>query len=198
MCSNVTRLFNILNCCKGKKKVVIISPSPSTSPKKDDTQNIISHYDAEYETIGYLNSITYKDTIPFIPPIIYGKVIKVYDGDTITIAAKLPFALSPVYRFSVRLAGIDSPEMRGGGAQETALATISRDALHSLIFGKVIELRNKGKEKYGRLLADLYTTPDLQDRNNTNAKQHVNQWMLDKHYAVPYDGGKKMRSPDWD
>jgi micrococcal nuclease len=141
-----------------------------------------------------LTDINYNDTTDFIPPILYGKVIKVYDGDTITIAAKLPYALSPIYRFTVRLNGIDSPEMRGGGEKEKALATVSRDALHALIFGKIIELRNNGKEKYGRLLADVYTRP----LNKNTSGIHVNQWMLQNKYAVPYDGGKKSRSPEWD
>ena len=39
----------------------------------------------------YLDTIDYKDTIPFIPPITTGKVIKVYDGDTLTLASKLPY-----------------------------------------------------------------------------------------------------------
>ena len=130
---------------------------------------------------NYLQDITYKDTIPFIPPIAYCKVIKVYDGDTITVASKLPFRGSPLYRFSVRLASIDSPEIKGGSAKECASALKSRDALHNLIFGKIIELRNNGKEKYGRLLADVYLN-DL----------HVNQWMLDNKYAIQYYGGKKQ------
>ena len=38
-----------------------------------------------------LETITYKDTIIFKPAITSGKVIKVYDGDTITIATKMPY-----------------------------------------------------------------------------------------------------------
>ena len=37
-----------------------------------------------------IDDIEYKDTTPFIPPVSEGKVIKVYDGDTITIASKMP------------------------------------------------------------------------------------------------------------
>ena len=34
----------------------------------------------------YLNEdIQYNNTVPFVPNIKYGKVIKVYDGDTITV-----------------------------------------------------------------------------------------------------------------
>lgn len=136
---------------------------------------------------SYLNDITTKDTEIFIPQIIYAKVINVYDGDTITVASKLPFKSSPIYRFSVRLRNIDSPEIKSKSKTESDLAIKSRDALHNLIFGKIIELKNNGKEKYGRLLADIYLDGI-----------HINKWMLDNKYAVEYDGGKKTRSIEWD
>ena len=62
------------------------------------------------DNLSYLDNIDYNMTTPFIPPIIYGKV---YDGDTITITAKLPYKNSQVYHFSIRLNGIDSPEIKG-------------------------------------------------------------------------------------
>jgi hypothetical protein len=40
----------------------------------------------------------WKDTVVFVPPITGGIVIKVYDGDTITIASKLPYDESKLYR----------------------------------------------------------------------------------------------------
>jgi endonuclease YncB( thermonuclease family) len=135
----------------------------------------------------YLKDIEYKDTIGFVPPILVGKVIKVYDGDTITIASKLPNTENPIYRFSVRLNGIDSAEIKGKTANEKKLAIKARDKLHELIFGKMIHLKNISTEKYGRILADVYLD-DL----------HVNQWMLDNGLAVPYDGGTKIRPAEWD
>jgi endonuclease YncB( thermonuclease family) len=139
------------------------------------------------EITKYLNSIGYSDTLPFVPPIDFGKVIKVYDGDTITIAAKLPNTLGPIYRFSVRLLGIDSPEIKGKTFKEKELAVISRDILSQLIMGKIVYLRNVSMEKYGRILADVYLG-DL----------HVNDWMLKNGYAIPYDGGTKHRPSEWD
>jgi len=130
--------------------------------------------------------ISYKNTIPFVPPIDGGKVIKVYDGDTITIAAKLPYKDSPIYRFSIRLSGIDSPEIKGKTAEEKRLAITARDALYDLIFGEMVILRNCGTEKYGRLLADVYFI------NKERQEVHINQWMLDNKYAIPYNGGTKI------
>lgn len=135
----------------------------------------------------YLNSINYKDTIPFVYPIRFGKVIKVYDGDTITIAAKLPNTDGPIYRFSVRLNGIDTPEIRGKSDAEKELAYFVRDALTEKIMGKIVELRNVSNEKYGRILANVYLD-----------EQHINEWLVDENFAVYYDGGKKHRPASWD
>jgi endonuclease YncB( thermonuclease family) len=136
---------------------------------------------------NYLQNVEYKDTKAFVPPVYSGKVIKVYDGDTITIAAKLPNTEYPVYRFRVRLAGIDSPEIKGKTESEIKLAHESRDALHNLIFGKYVVLKNTSIEKYGRILADIFVN-DI----------HINDWMLKNNYAIPYDGGTKHRPEEWD
>jgi len=135
----------------------------------------------------YLENVKYDNTVLFVPPVLYGKVIKVYDGDTITIASKLPFDDSPIYRFRVRLRDIDSPEIKGNTDIEKNMAIISRDALHNKIFDKIVRIENRGTEKWGRLLADVYY-------NDT----HINKWMLENGYAVSYDGGTKNRPKEWD
>jgi micrococcal nuclease len=132
------------------------------------------------DSISYLTDASWENTQTFIPPITGGKVIKVYDGDTITIAAKLPHNTSSVYRFPVRLLGIDTPEIKGSSPREKELAKKARDALSSQILGKIVYLENMGTEKYGRILATVF----YEDLN-------MNQWMLDHKYAVPYDGGTK-------
>lgn len=121
----------------------------------------------------------YDRALPFSVQIEYGKVIKVYDGDTITVASKL-YQGSPVYRFQIRLRGIDTPELKSINDIEKSNAIIARDALHEKIFGKVVTLKNIGKEKYGRILADIYL-------DNIN----INNWLIDSKYAVHYNGGKK-------
>ena len=165
----------------------ISNPTEKSKILKNNKDKETVSVDNYNNVASYLKNISYKETDIFIPQIRFAKVIKVYDGDTITVAAKLPFDDSPIYRFSVRLRNIDSPEIKGESEKECNLAIQSRDALHTLIFGKIIELRNNGKEKYGRLLADLYYN-----------EIHINKWMVDNGYAVKYDGGKKSRGVDWD
>jgi len=152
--------------------------------RQKNNDNIIHKMSSDL--VNLLENIEYRDTIPFVPPITYGKVIKVYDGDTITIASLLPNTIEPIYRFSIRLNGIDTPEIRGKTEEEKELAIHVRDALAEKIYGKIVELRNVGNEKYGRVLADVY----LGDEN-------INQWLVDENFAVSYDGGKKHRPASW-
>ena len=128
------------------------------------------------------DNIEYNHTVEFVPPIDYGKVVKVYDGDTITVAARLPYSASHVYRFHIRLSGIDTPEIKGKSEAEKVIAAKARDALHELVYGKLVIVSNRKTEKYGRILADIWL-----------GNIHVNQWLLDKGYAVKYDGGTKHK-----
>jgi len=135
---------------------------------------------------SYLDNVEFKDTQIFTVPISFGKVIKVYDGDTITIANKLPIKNSPIYRFSVRLNGIDTPEIKSKHSWEQVCARQARDFLSSKILGKIVELKDIKNEKYGRVLATVY----LNDKN-------INQLMIDKKHAIPYNGGTKCKPVEW-
>lgn len=135
----------------------------------------------------YLSPIHWDETTQFIPPIEKGQVIKVYDGDTITIASKLPYNESLMYRFQVRFLGIDSPEIKGKTEEEKSAAKISQKALENIILHKMVYLKNMGHEKYGRILADVYVDhPEI-----PNTQIHLNKWMLDNGYAIKYDGKTK-------
>ena len=132
------------------------------------------------------DNINWDNTIEFTYPITSGYVIKVYDGDTITIASKMPYENSPLFRFQVRLNGIDTPEIKSKNENEKQLAKNARDSLGKLIMHKIITLQNVKNEKYGRILADVYLD-DL----------HINQWMIDQHFAVAYDGKTKQSPISW-
>ena len=134
------------------------------------------------ETDDFTN-INITEVKPFIPPISSGFVVKVYDGDTITIISKLPYKDSALYKFSVRLNGIDCPEIKGETLKEKQCAQLARDELSKLILNKHVVLKDLKTEKYGRILAEVYLD-DL----------HLNQYMLDKKLAVKYDGGTKIKA----
>lgn len=77
-----------------------------------------------------------------------GKVAKCFDGDTIKLADKR----------TVRLAGIDAPEMDHGNRKAQYYAREAMDQLAHLAMGKEVRLVSvdpKGKDHYGRIVADV-------------------------------------------
>jgi endonuclease YncB( thermonuclease family) len=132
--------------------------------------------------------IKWEDTVPFIFPVKGGRVIKVYDADTITIASKLPHEGSPIYRLSIRLNGIDTPEIKGKNISddEKNAAIEARDFVSNLVLNKFVRLENVNTEKYGRILADVYI-------GNT----HLNELLIKDRFAVSYDGGTKKKPTSW-
>jgi micrococcal nuclease len=128
---------------------------------------------------------TWDVTKPYVPTIEKGTVIKIYDGDTITIGGYVKG--DPMkYRFSVRLLGIDCPEIKSHDSFEKKHALEGKQYLEFIFLNKEVTLKNITTEKYGRLLADVYF-------ENT----HINQLMLDKKFAIPYDGKTKDKNFNW-
>jgi micrococcal nuclease len=109
-----------------------------------------------------------------------GKVIDVYDGDTFTLAF---YSKGQLFRTKIRMLGIDTPEIRGKTEQERMKACVARDALSDLILNKIVDLKNMKMEvKWGRLLADVWC-----------GETHVNMFMLQEDYAVPYGGAYGLK-----
>jgi endonuclease YncB( thermonuclease family) len=101
-----------------------------------------------------------------------------YDGDTFyaRIFAGFDFARMESRHNSYRLLHIDAPEMNRLSSR--ALAIRSRDALDSMIRDRPLIVQSlKDPDNFGRFLLDIY-----QDDGT-----HVNQWMLDNGYAVPFE-----------
>jgi micrococcal nuclease len=132
--------------------------------------------DQDIETL--LQTLTYENTRAFSISGLHtlAKCVRVYDGDTCHCA--FPLHGVPT-RFSVRLLGIDTPELRTGTHKEEA--KIARDALSALILNRIVRLHCHGWDKYGRLLGDITTSDGV----------NVSTYMIEQGHAVPYDGGKK-------
>lgn len=128
----------------------------------------------------------FKHVKKFLPNLKKGFVVKVYDGDTITIISKI-HCLDEEHKFVIRLKGIDAPEIKSNNILEKKIAIRSRNWLRHKILGKVIYLHDIGHDKYGRILANIYLS-----KHNKSLNQH----MLDLKYARIYDGGKK--NTNWD
>lgn len=105
--------------------------------------------------------------------------VKNYDGDTITVrieGTEIP----------VRLRGVDTPEIKSHEYCEKMKAVEARDRAHYLLeHASRISLTNVGREKYGRMLADLLYDGHL-----------LSETLIEAHLGVPYFGKKKERI-DW-
>jgi len=83
-------------------------------------------------------------------------LVSVYDGDTFKVELK---GINPLFGddVSIRLHGVDTPEIRGGEDRVKALAVKARDMAEGLLRGaKRIALSNPQRGKYFRIVADVY------------------------------------------
>ena len=157
---------------------------PITLPLTKTFTNKIVNLKEDPTIVSLLNA-TLKDTPKFMPNITTGIVLKVYDGDTITVASRID-NVGKIWKWSVRLRGIDCPEIKSSDKQEKKIAKIARTTLKTRLMpnniGQIVELKNIAYDKYGRILCNVY-----------HCDQHLSEWMLDQCLAVKYDGGTKKK-----
>lgn len=98
------------------------------------------------------------------------EVIKVYDGDTITVDIDLGMGVW-LRAQKIRLANINTPEIRGDEREE---GLKSRDWLRDKILGKEIFLKTikDKKGKYGRWLGEVWLN-----------EENVNELLVEKGMA---------------
>jgi len=115
--------------------------------------------------------------------VVVSKVVSIYDGDTFKVNIEgYPAIVGE--KMSVRVNGIDTPEIRGKCAQEKELAHKAKQIVVELMKkAKVVELRNMQRDKYFRIVSDVYI-----DGKN------LSFLLIEKNLAVVYDGGTKTKN----
>ena len=106
------------------------------------------------------------------------RVVKVYDGDTITILFRFN---KQYYKTSCRILGIDTPELRTKNLKEKAAGYKARDFLSGFILDKIILIKFGKFDKYGRPLIEGFL----------DNGQSISNLMISNGHAKPYFGGKK-------
>ncbi len=122
-----------------------------------------------------LSKLRFKDAV-------VDQITSIYDGDTFRANIK---DYPPIvgHRMSIRINGIDTPEMKAKCAKEKKLAREAKQlTVSKLRNAKKIELKNIKRGKYFRLVADVYV-------DGVNLADLLKK----KGLAVNYDGGKKSR-----
>lgn len=104
-----------------------------------------------------------------------------YDGDTFSV--EIPTLPGFFRGWQVRVRGIDAPEIRGTTVCEKKKATEVKALTHELLkTAKSLKLKNVGKDKYFRLLADVELDGD-----------DLKALLLKEGAVVRYDGGTKPK-----
>lgn len=121
-----------------------------------------------------------------------GKCVHVYDGDTIQVVFPLQTEL---FRWTCRLSGVDTPEIRTKNNIEKQFGYDVRNYLREKILNKMVVIECGEFDKYGRLLVKIFLREehDAQSGGGSEALS-INEWLIQNKYAFPYDGGKKQ---DW-
>ncbi|WP_230425639.1 thermonuclease family protein [Spartinivicinus ruber] len=136
----------------------------------------------------------YTLIVALFPAIVFGKSIKdtdfghavvskvtsIYDGDTFRVNIKgWPKIIGE--RVSIRVKGVDTPELKGQCEKEKQLARKAKQHTVSLLrSAKKIELRNIQRGKYFRILANVY----VDGKSLTNS-------LIKAKLARPYHGGTR-------
>lgn len=115
----------------------------------------------------------YNDTITDF------SIVRVRDGDTFIINIEnIPDVFGK--EISVRIRGIDTPELKDKRPEIKEKALKARDVLEELLSKGNITLYNIGRDKYFRLLASVKV-----------GEIDVATYMIQKGHAKKYNGGKK-------
>jgi endonuclease YncB( thermonuclease family) len=128
----------------------------------------------------------------------YGRLIDIYDGDTIKVI--LP-TFDSYYKFTIRLNGIDTCEIKSKDKVLQDNAIKARDRVFELLTNNKIDTKNGiknilesevylvwvecvNKDKYGRILANIY--------KDNNITKSISDILLEEKLAYKYEGKKKL------
>lgn len=120
--------------------------------------------------------------------LITGKVIKIADGDTFTLLLE-----HDNFKVRVRLVSIDCPEKKQPFSKK------AKQYLSQLIFGKKVKVYYHKKDRYGRVLGEVFV-----DNINVNEEMlkagyawHFKKYSKDKHLAELENQARKKKIGLW-
>ena len=143
--------------------------------------NAQSAFSARWPLLGLVAILLWPgavpaDDAPELPQEWEATVVSVTDGDTLRVRGGAAVLWAPVI---LRLQGIDTPELRPPGRRGEgpgqALGAEAKRLLHQKLQGQTVRVRSVGRDKYGRVLAWVYTGP-----------RSVNWQMVREGYAWAY------------
>jgi endonuclease YncB( thermonuclease family) len=106
------------------------------------------------------------------------KILKVYDGDSMTIAVVVD---GKVFKTSCRVLHINTPELKSYCPIEKRMAKLAKQRATDLVLNQVIAIKRYDFDKYGRVLVDIKPGDSL-----------LSDILRDEHLGYSYEGTKKF------
>lgn len=134
---------------------------------------------------------------------LYGRVVEIYDGDTLKIV--LP-VFGYYFKFSARLLGIDTCEIKSKNAANRELACRARNRLFELVTGSsacdstwkkkevtkyldehvcISKVKCHHFDKYGRVMIECFTP-----------ERSISDILIEEKLAYPYQGDTKLNEEE--
>jgi endonuclease YncB( thermonuclease family) len=128
----------------------------------------------------------------------FGRLVEIYDGDTVKVVLNV---FGSYYKFTMRLNGIDTCEIKSKDKVLQEYGVKTRDRLFEILTDKKVVTKNDiksildtdvylvwveccAKDKYGRVLANIY--------KNKDDTKSVSDILLDEKLAYKYEGKTKL------
>ncbi len=113
----------------------------------------------------------------------YGKIVKIYDGDTFIINITYSKKLIKV---KCRLSRIDTAELNTDNGKKV------KEILQNLLLNKIILLKCGNYDKYGRILGEINCKTD------NNKIININDFIVENNLGVKYGGNNKENNIKFD
>lgn len=142
----------------------------------------------KFEITSRHNEAVVNWIIP-LPNITWGKISRIIDGDTCEVIAPV-WPEKTLTSFRIRLAGIQCPEVSnkaGITAEERNVGMEAKFLVQQKWLGRMVHIQPTSYELYQRLMARLIDEEGV----------CINDWLVQQHLAVPWDGKAKLKNMDW-
>ena len=131
------------------------------------------------------------------------KLDRVVDGDTVDALIDVGFDIW--FKKRIRFKGVDTWESRTRNLEEKKKGLASKARNKELLEQGVFKLKSFGTGKYGRVLGEIFVSPDFVGEHITECIANpeskidlssdgwvsVNDILMEEGHAYEYDGGKK-------
>lgn len=131
----------------------------------------------------------------------YCKVSDVHDGDSCRVifyyGGPTPEGRGQqknkvLTRVSVRLANINTPEIKSDNEHEVELGETAKQFVSDYILDKICYVQFYKNDKYKRPLADIFPCIPNEDGGYIKTDKSISQILIDQGLAREYHGGKKQ------